>query len=247
MRYFLEFAYKGTQYHGWQRQPNAFTVQEALEACFAQVLRTKITINGSSRTDTGVHAAHQMAHFDVEQVLPTNFVYRINSSLPKDIAIIDVHLKDEACHSRFDALERTYKYRIHTQKNPFLFETSLFYPKELDFSLMNEAALLLLDHTDFECFSKVKTDVFTFDCDIKEAYWYQNGNNWEFKIRSNRFLRGMVRAIVGTLLEIGQGKRSVKNFQDVLTSRNRANAGSNVKAHGLTLEKVEYPKDYFTI
>lgn len=245
LRYFLEFAYKGTNYHGWQRQPNATTVQELIEVCIEQVLRSKITLNGSSRTDTGVHAAHQVAHFDTEIEISNNFVFRLNSCLPKDIAILALHLKDDNCHSRFDASERSYIYRLHTHKNPFLVDTSLHFSKPLDFDLMNQAAALMLDHSNFECFSKVRTEVNNFNCDIREAEWLFSDHTMEFKITANRFLRGMVRAIVGTLLEVGQGKRSLQDFQDILNSNDRSKAGANVKAHGLTLEKVAYPKGYF--
>lgn len=247
LRYFLAFSYKGTNYHGWQRQPNATSVQEMLEKCLLQLLDKEITINGSSRTDTGVHAKVQFAHFDTTEIDIGNLVYRMNSWLPKDIAVKEIYQVSDERHSRFDATSRAYCYRINQEKDVFNFETSLFYNKELDFDKMNRAASLLLKHNDFQCFSKVKTEVNNYKCDITRAEWLKNAAHWEFHIEANRFLRGMVRAIVGTLFELGQGKMELDEFQMVLESKDRNKAGANVKAHGLTLEKVNYPEAYFNV
>lgn len=247
MRYFLAFSYKGTHYHGWQRQPNAQSVQEVLESCLLQVLNQEITVNGSSRTDTGVHAKLQFAHFDAEEFNLENLVYRMNSWLPKDIAISNVYKVSDECHSRFDAISREYCYRINRSKDVFNYETSLYFNKELDFNKMNTAAKLLLHHDDFQCFSKVKTEVNNYLCQITKAEWIKNEGIWEFHIEANRFLRGMVRAIVGTLLKVGMGKMDLIDFQKVLDSKDRGKAGANVKPHGLTLEKVNYPSAYFNV
>lgn len=247
MRHFLCFSYKGTAYHGWQRQPNAISVQEVLEKCLFQLLGEEITVNGSSRTDTGVHAKVQYAHFDSPQKLSPNLVYKMNSWLPADIAISAIYSVSPECHSRFDAIQRIYCYRLNQEKDVFSNETSLFYPKPMNFDKMNDAAQLLLSHRDFQCFSKVKTEVNNYNCVISRAIWQKNNSTWEFHIEANRFLRGMVRAIVGTLLEVGVGKIDKNEFQKILASKDRSQAGANVKAHGLTLEQVIYPKGYFDV
>lgn len=218
-----------------------------LEKCLLQLLNKEITINGSSRTDTGVHAKVQFAHFDTDEINTENLAYRMNSWLPKDIAVKQIYAVPQEFHSRFDATSRAYCYRINQEKDVFNFETSLFYNNELDFDIMNQAASLLLTHDDFQCFSKVKTEVNNYLCDISKAEWIKNGDHWEFHIEANRFLRGMVRAIVGTLFEIGIGKIELNNFQEILDSKDRNKAGVNVKAHGLTLEKVNYPEGYFNV
>ncbi len=246
MRFFLELAYNGKSYHGWQVQNNARTVQGELEIAFLHLMREKITINGSSRTDTGVHARQQYAHFDTLQVFDIpKMIYKLNSYLGDDIRVKQILKVDISMHSRFDAISRKYIYQLIREKDPFQFENALYFNRYIDFQEMNVAAQILLKHTDFQCFSKVKTEVNNFNCDIQRAEWVQNGNIWEFHIQANRFLRGMVRAIVGTLIEVGLGKLSMADFENVIISKNRNEAGAAVEAKGLFLTEVNYPKSYF--
>ncbi|WP_125720340.1 tRNA pseudouridine(38-40) synthase TruA [Flavobacterium ustbae] len=241
MRYFIQFAYNGTPYHGWQIQPNASSVQETLNKAFSVLLNETISIMGAGRTDTGVHATEMFGHFDTEKNLDIPvLIHKLNSYLPKDIAIFDIILVHDEAHCRFDAKKRTYEYHINIVKNPFLQELSWYVTQKLDVSLMNEAAQLLLKHTDFQCFSKVHTDVNTFDCTIFEAYWKQDNGKLIFTISANRFLRNMVRAIVGTLINIGLKKISLVDFEDIIASKSREKAGFSVPAHGLYLTKIEY-------
>ena len=241
MRYFIQFAYNGTHYHGWQIQPNASSVQETLNKAFSVLLNETISIMGAGRTDSGVHASEMYGHFDTEKTLDIPvLIHKLNSYLPKDIAIFDIILVHDDAHCRFDATKRTYEYHINTVKNPFLQELSWYVTQKLDVELMNEAAQLLLKHTDFECFSKVHTDVNTFDCTIFEAYWKQENGKLVFTISANRFLRNMVRAIVGTLINIGLKKISLIDFENIIASKSREKAGFSVPAHGLYLTKIEY-------
>lgn len=241
MRYFIELAYNGTNYHGWQYQPNAASVQETLNTALSTILKTSIDVVGAGRTDTGVHAKQMFAHFDFDAEIDVAFlIHKLNSFLPKDIAIINLHKVHETAHARFDATKRTYEYHIHTQKNVFENEGSWYYPSKLDIDAMNEATKLLFSHTDFECFSKVNTDVNTFNCKIEEAYWQQNADKLIFTIAADRFLRNMVRAIVGTIINIGLGKITLHDFQTILESKDRNQAGFSVPAHGLYLTKIEY-------
>jgi len=241
MRYFIQFAYNGTHYHGWQIQPNASSVQETLNKAFSVLLNETISIMGAGRTDSGVHASEMFGHFDTEKTLDVPVLrHKLNSYLPKDIVIFDIILVHDEAHCRFDATKRTYEYHINTVKNPFLQELSWYVTQKVDVDLMNEAAQLLLKHTDFECFSKVHTDVNTFDCTIFEAFWKQEEGKLIFTISANRFLRNMVRAIVGTLINIGLKKITLTDFENIIASKNRENAGFSVPAHGLYLTKIEY-------
>ncbi|WET01972.1 tRNA pseudouridine(38-40) synthase TruA [Flavobacterium sp. YJ01] len=241
MRYFIQFAYNGTHYHGWQIQPNASSVQETLNKAFSVLLNEPISIMGAGRTDTGVHASEMFGHFDTEKILDIPvLVHKLNSYLPKDIAIFDIILVHDDAHCRFDATKRTYEYHINTIKNPFLQELSWYVNQKLDVDLMNEAAQLLLKHTDFQCFSKVNTDVNTFDCTIFEAFWKQEKGKLIFTISANRFLRNMVRAIVGTLINIGLRKITLEDFENIIASKNREKAGFSVPAHGLYLTNIYY-------
>lgn len=241
MRYFIQLAYKGTNYHGWQYQPNAHTVQETLSKALSVILQQSIEITGAGRTDTGVHAKEMYAHFDFEGNFdPTQFVYKLNSFLPKDISIYDIFPVKNEVHTRFDAQKRTYEYHIHTRKDPFLEELSWYYQQQLDVEKMNQAAELLLKHTDFQCFSKVNTDVATFNCAISEAYWKYTGNQLVFTISADRFLRNMVRAIVGTLVLVGLNKISLSDFEQILASKDRNKAGFSAPAHGLYLTQINY-------
>jgi tRNA pseudouridine38-40 synthase len=246
LRYFIELAYKGTNYHGWQYQPGADTVQETLNKALSLLLKTEIDIVGAGRTDTGVHAKQMYAHFDYETEIDTpKLIHKLNSFLPKDIVVFTIIKVAEDAHARFDATKRTYEYHIHSVKDAFENEASYQFQLPLDIDKMNEACQILFKHTDFECFSKVNTDVHTFNCMIFEAYWTrlgakQNGNKLIFTISADRFLRNMVRAIVGTMINIGTGKISLADFEKIIESKDRSQAGFSVPAHGLYLTKIEY-------
>lgn len=242
MRYFIKLAYKGTNYFGWQYQPDAISVQETLNKALSTLLKTNIDILGAGRTDSGVHAKEMFAHFDYETEIDTQkIVYKLNSFLPKDIAIFDLIKVHDDAHARFDATKRTYEYHIHTKKNAFESDDSWYYSLPLDVEKMNEACKILFEYTDFECFSKTHTDVNTFNCKIFEANWKQNEDKLVFTIAADRFLRNMVRAIVGTMINIGSGKVSLNDFRKIIESKNRSKAGFSVPAHGLYLTKIEYP------
>jgi tRNA pseudouridine38-40 synthase len=243
MRYFLKLAYNGANYHGWQSQPNAESVQECIEKALSMVLREPIAITGAGRTDAGVNAAVMYAHFDVNEPLKdtTTLVMRLNSILGKDIAIYDVLPVHDDAHARFDATARTYKYFVHTEKSPFLYPFSWKSTCKLDFDLMNEAAELLKVYTDFTSFSKLHTDVATNNCKITHARWEQEGGQWVFTITADRFLRNMVRAIVGTLVDVGRGKLTIEQFCQVIEKKDRCSAGTSMPGNALFLWKVEYP------
>ena len=242
MRYFIKLAYKGTNYFGWQYQPDAISVQETLNKALSTLLKTNIDILGAGRTDSGVHAKEMSAHFDYETEIDTKkIVYKLNSFLPKDIAIFDLIKVHDDAHARFDATKRTYEYHIHTKKNAFESDDSWYYSLPLDVEKMNEACKILFEYIDFECFSKTHTDVNTFNCKIFEANWKQNEDKLVFTIAADRFLRNMVRAIVGTMINIGSGKVSLNDFRKIIESKNRSKAGFSVPAHGLYLTKIEYP------
>lgn len=244
-RFFLEIAYDGTAYHGWQTQPNAISVQEKLNHALHTFLREGIETIGAGRTDTGVHAKQLYVHFDSgNKVLvdnPMRALQAINALLPFDISVQRILEVAPDAHARFDATERSYAYHLHHKKNPFLINKSWLLRDIPDIEKMNEAAKLLLGTKDFECFSKSNTQVFTNICTIKEARWEQNGDQFVFHITADRFLRNMVRAIVGTLLEIGVKGKPISYIQEVLASKNRSKAGVSVPAHGLYLTRVIYP------
>jgi tRNA pseudouridine38-40 synthase len=245
-RYFLELAFKGTHYHGWQVQQNAHTVQAELEKALTILLGRETAVTGSGRTDTGVHATQQFAHFDSTQKLEkVDFVKKMNGILPSDIACFDLKRVDIEAHTRFDAIWRSYLYRVCLRKDPFETESAWLLYRKPDISLMNEASKLLLEHQDFQCFSKVHTEVNHFRCKIKTAGWEQNGPHLSFHITANRFLRGMVRAIVGTLIEVGYEKISVGDFQRILESKDRKSAKSSAPAKGLYLCQITYPDRLF--
>ena len=247
MKYFLEISYIGKNYCGWQIQPNANTIQEELEKAFFLIFSERITINGSSRTDTGVHARQQFAHFETQTEIfnTVQLINRLNKILPEDIAVQNIYHLSEDAHSRFDAVSRKYIYRIIHNKDPFYKDIAALIFKKPGLELLNKSCNILKKHIDFEAFSKVKTDVKTFDCQILEAFWIYNGQILEFHIKANRFLRGMVRAIVGTQLMVGFGKISLDDFENIILSKKRENAGMAAKANGLTLEEVNYPFEYF--
>lgn len=242
MRYFIQFSYNGTNYHGWQLQPNAISVQEILTKALKILFRDDFEIVGAGRTDAGVHAKLMYAHFDTDVVFnKEKMIQKLNSFLPEDVTVFNFFEVANDAHARFDAVSRSYEYHIHTFKNSFLKNLSYYQFKNLDIDKMNEAAKILLQYEDFECFSKTHTDVFTFNCTITTAYWEQKGSQLIFHISANRFLRNMVRAIVGTLINVGLGKIQVNDLHQIIKSKNRGKAGFSVPAHGLYLTKVMYP------
>ncbi len=246
-RYFIELSYLGTHYHGWQIQPNATTVQEKLQEVLSMLFKTKISITGCGRTDTGVHAKAFFTHVDLDfshlSFPKEQLTYKLNSILPHDIAIHKIFEVSKDTHARFDAINRTYEYHLSEEKKPFV--QGLYYHlpyKNLDFESMNTAAQMLFEYSDFECFSKTGTDVATFNCEIMHAKWTQENDMWIFTIQADRFLRNMVRAIVGTLIEVGRGHMSLSGFRKVIESKKRSEAGWSVPGKGLFLTKIEYPK-----
>ncbi len=244
-RYFTELSFKGTRYHGWQVQPNALSVQEVLETTFSTFLRRKIEITGAGRTDTGVHASFYVAHFDTEELPFTtaDLVEKLNRFLPEDIALHRIyHVKADA-HARFSAVKRNYHYYIKRKKDPFALETSYQYLLPLNVGAMNEAAALLLNYTDFTSFSKLHSDVKTNNCKILEAKWNEVGNQLVFTITADRFLRNMVRAIVGTLIEVGREKISVQDFADIIEKKDRCAAGTSAPPQGLFHNWIDYPDE----
>ena len=247
MRYFIELSYDGTPFVGWQRQPSGDSVQSCLEDALSILFRKPLSIVGAGRTDAGVHAHQLFAHVDLDEHVDQDLTFRLNKLLPKEIAVRNIIAVAQDAHARFEAVSRSYRYHITTQKNPFLQKRSYQFAKPLDLDLMNQAAKILIDHEDFKCFSKSKTDVKTYVCDIQQVHWQQNGSELVFFIQANRFLRNMVRAIVGTLIEVGLRKISISDFEAILASRDRSQAGYSVPAHGLYLEKVNYPKHIFAV
>ncbi len=245
MRYFIHFQYEGTNYHGWQIQPNGNTVQEELQKALSVILRQTIEVVGAGRTDTGVHARHMVAHFD----LPTipgdcssgTLSYKLNRFLPRDISVLRIEPVAEDMHARFSATSRKYHYYISTCKDPFARQYSWQIHWQLDFGKMNEAAQMLIGEKDFASFCKVGSDVKTTMCNLTHAVWVKDSEtNWHFEIAANRFLRNMVRAVVGTLIEVGRGRMTLEQFLSVLSQKSRSAAGESVPANGLFLEEVSY-------
>ena len=245
MRYFIEFSYNGKNYHGWQLQPKAITVQGVLQNALTTILREEISVIGAGRTDSGVHALQMFAHFDTERELSDDLVRKLNAFLPYDIAVHSIRAVKTDAHARFDALKRTYQYHISIEKSPFRYDYSMPLTLPLNVDVMNEAAQILFDYTDFQCFSKTHTDVKTFNCKIYEAHWAIVGSELVFTITADRFLRNMVRAIVGTLINIGLQKLSLTGFEDIIISKSRSKAGASVPACGLFLTQVTYPEEIF--
>jgi tRNA pseudouridine38-40 synthase len=243
LRYFIELSFKGTNYFGWQIQPDAPTVQEKLNFSLSLLLREKIEIVGAGRTDSGVHAKLMVAHFDSDGIeSPENLTHRLNSLLPDDIAVYRVYEVQRDAHARFDAESRSYIYKIYLGRDPFELETTWqIHNRDFDIERMNEACKVLLKHKDFKAFSKSKTDVKTYECVIFDAEWVLDKSKLNFNISANRFLRNMVRAIVGTMLEVGRGDLSIADFENVILSKNRSNAGKSVPARGLYLSNIKYP------
>jgi len=241
-RFFIEIKYDGTNYHGWQIQDNASSVQEEINKAFSTILQEKIEVVGAGRTDAGVHAHQLYAHFDIEKAFDNQkTLFKVNKFLADDISCTAITKVADDAHARFSPTARTYEYWITPTKNPFLQNKAYYLPYSLNLNLMNEAAQELLKHTDFSCFSRSKTDTFTNDCNITFANWELKNDCLVFTITANRFLRNMVRAIVGTLLEIGQQKIGINELTTIITSKNRGNAGTSAPAHGLYLTEVKYP------
>lgn len=243
-RYFIKLAYNGKAYHGWQWQDNAISVQQVLEEGISRIFNEKISVTGAGRTDTGVHAREFFAHFDLSALFSqqelAEKVYKLNSFLPKDIFIFDIYPVQKEAHARFDAVSRTYEYIITTRKDPFNHEFAWYFYGELDLDLMNKGAELLLNYTDFTSFSKLHTQVKTNNCKLMEAYWEQRDHLLIFTIKADRFLRNMVRAIVGTLVDVGRGKYNISDLNDIIEAKDRSEAGLSVPAHGLFLVNIEY-------
>ena len=243
MRFFITLSYDGTRYHGWQVQPNGPSVQEKLQWALSTILRQDIQVTGAGRTDAGVHARMMVAHFDVESMdfELQDLTYKLNRLLPQDIAIQMMEPVSDEMHARFSATSRTYHYYIHTVKDPFLmaYSCELHYP--LDFQLMNEAAAILMTYEDFGAFCKAHADVKTTLCHITAAQWHQTSpSSWYFEITANRFLRNMVRAVVGTLIDVGRGRLSLDDFRKVIEGKRRTEAGESMPANALFLEEVKY-------
>jgi tRNA pseudouridine38-40 synthase len=241
-RYFFEIAYNGSSFHGWQRQPNATSVQEVIEDTFSKLQSgKKVPIVGCGRTDAGVHAKKYFFHVDLPEIANIEqFIFKLNRMFPKDIALFNIIHVNEKLHARFDAKNRTYRYFIHQQKDPFKEGLSLYFPHELDFEAMNSAAKLLLGIKDFGSFSKLHTDVKTNICEVFSAEWVLSKQETYFEISANRFLRNMVRAIVGTLIDVGTGKLTSNNVITILEAKDRQEASLSVPAHGLYLWDITY-------
>lgn len=244
-RYFAQLSFKGTNYHGWQIQPNAPSVQETVEKALSTLLREEISVVGAGRTDTGVHASSYVLHFDVSVKIPDvqKLIFRLNCFLPPYIAFQEIWQVPADKHARFSAISRTYHYYITTEKDPFQTETAFYYHGKLDVLKMNEASKILFEFDDFTSFSRLHTDVKTNLCKIFQAEWFDEGEMLVFKIKADRFLRNMVRAIVGTLLEVGKGKLSLEDFRKIIEKKNRGAAGASAPAHGLFLGDIEYPEE----
>ncbi len=246
-RYFIRLAFNGTAYCGWQLQTNGLSVQQILNESLTVVLREQATTHGAGRTDSGVHAKVFYAHFDSDAILTIErcnlLVSQLNGLLPKDIVVYEIFQVDPDSHARFSAISRTYEYVISQCRDPFLLNRVWFYFQTLDFDLMNRAAEIIMEYDDFGCFSKSNTQVKTYKCLISHAKWEQDEYLWKFKITANRFLRNMVRAIVGTLTEVGRGRISLDELRKIIESGERSLAGSSVPAQGLYLVEIIYPKN----
>jgi tRNA pseudouridine38-40 synthase len=242
-RYFIELAYKGTRYSGFQVQENANTIQAEVEKAFQTIHRQAVELTGSSRTDAGVHALQNFFHFDYEEAMHPQFMYKMNALLPNDIAIKNLFQMPPDAHSRFDATSREYFYHIHTFKDPFLRATSLYFPYKMDMDLVLQASEFIKGQTNFFAFSKTNTQVKNFNCRIIKSEWTVGEQALTYNIEANRFLRGMVRALTATLLKVGRQKLSMQEFEMLFTEERKA--GYSVAAHGLFLTKVNYPPNYF--
>jgi len=240
-RYFIEVAYKGTQYSGFQIQENANSVQEEIEKAFTIFFRVAIQMTGSSRTDTGVHALQNFFHFDFNGLIAPASVYNLNSILPDDIVVKNIYFVDAAAHARFDAVSRQYRYYVHQQKDPFIRDRAYYYPYKLDLEMLQAAAEIVLKHEDFTSFSKRNTQTKTFLCTVIKSKWMKKDDCYIYEVGANRFLRGMVRGLTGTMLQVGRNKISLNDFESIIKSRDCTRADFSVPAHGLFLTNVNYP------
>lgn len=248
MRYFIELSYLGTSFHGWQIQPNAHSIQQELEESLSKILSENIKVIGAGRTDTGVHASYYVAHFDTSndvKIEQPNFIYHLNSIISKDISIATIRKVKKDASARFSALEREYKYYISLSKNPFNQGTSYHARQPLNVIEMGLAAIKLLEYKDFTSFAKLHTDTLNNICTVTAAYFEQEGNTLIFTIRANRFLRNMVRAIVGTLLDVGRGKINISEFCKIIEMKDRCKAGSSASSAGLFLTNITYSEDIY--
>jgi tRNA pseudouridine38-40 synthase len=244
-RYFLEVAYKGTHYSGFQIQENANTIQAEIEKAFQTIQRAPVMLTGSSRTDAGVHALQNYFHFDFEDLHP-QLVYKMNALLPPDIVIKDLHAMPDKAHSRFDALHREYEYHIYRYKNPFLKETAFYYPYKVDMDMIGEAAAFVREQTNFFAFAKSNTQVTNFNCTIYICEWREEGEELIHYIVANRFLRGMVRLLTATILQVGRGKLSIEGFKQLFIEA-PSKCTFSIPPTGLFLKKVVYPQNFFAV
>ena len=240
-RYFLELCYDGASFGGFQIQNNVDTIQGAVQSALKTLYREDIELTGASRTDAGVHALQNFFHFDTDTVITQKQVYNLNAILPNTIVIKAIYEVPPTTHCRFDATSRSYIYKLHTQKDPFLEGRSWYYPFPIDFSLLNQATQTLLNFTHYESFSKKNTSVNTFECSVSKALWQVEGTNLYFHIDSNRFLRGMIRGLVGTLLQVGRGQITVEEWMDIVASNNEQRVDFSTPAYGLYLSAIQYP------
>lgn len=243
MRYFIELSFKGTQYHGWQSQPNAITIQKCIEKALSVILHQSVSVTGAGRTDTGVHARNYIAHFDIEAPIieMKDLIYKMNALIPTDISIHDIFEVLPDAHARFSALSRSYRYVITMRKDPFLIDFSWYLPVQLNLPLMNLACEVLKEHDDFTSFSKLHTDVKNNRCIISSASWTQYQHQLTFEITANRFLRNMVRSVVGTMIDVGKQKINLDTFRSIIEGKNRRLAGLSVPPQGLVLYDIQYP------
>lgn len=247
MRYFAELQYDGTQFHGWQTQPNALSVQEFIADKLSMILNSNTPVMGCGRTDTGVHARQFFMHFDTGRDIPADITYRMNQVCGNSIAFRNFWRVPDTVHARFDATARTYHYYLHNLKNPFKSAYSYYFKPELDLNLMNNASVILLANTDFVAFCKSHAASKTSICHLSECEWIREDDNTVFRIKADRFLRNMVRAIVGTMLQIGQHRMTLSEFESIIVGGNRSAAGDSAPAHGLFLEEVEYNQTYWEL
>ena len=242
-RFFLEVQYKGTRYAGFQKQENANTVQSEVERAFKIYFKTSVELTGSSRTDSGVHAFQNFFHFDTEQIISPAILYNINSLLPSDISVTRIFPVGKNIHCRFDAISRSYEYRLYHRKNPFFYGYAYYYPYHLDFDDLLQAAMIVSRQQDFVAFSKRNTQVRHFECNILESSWEQRKELLVYKVKANRFLRGMVRGLTGTMLQVARKKMTMKAFEEVFVKADNQLVDFSVPGHGLYLMEVEYPAE----
>ncbi|MCL3781258.1 tRNA pseudouridine(38-40) synthase TruA [Prolixibacteraceae bacterium JC049] len=243
-RYFIQLAYNGKNYHGWQIQPNAISVQEELNKALTVLLKNDINVVGAGRTDTGVHASFFVAHFETDATFdPKQLTYKLNRFIRGQVSVEQIFEVDSEMHARFSALSRSYKYFISKKNNPFSSELAYHHRVPLDVEKMNEAGKILFDYIDFTSFSRLHTDVKTNNCRIDKVQWTEDGDFLVFEIKADRFLRNMVRAIVGTLIQVGEGKCTIEDFRKIIEDKNRGRAGASAPGNALFLTDIEYPEE----